>query len=185
MPGRTKRMDPPEGYAYCTYHKEVHPISDFPSNSRTRSGVGSWCNKARNERNSKFNEKLGTDYNKYRRGQRRAYVIWKYGGKCRICGEADPLVLCLDHINGDGEDRGRGEKSIKDAIDNDFPGDLQLLCHNCNSKKERERQGNVALFDRWYGKWIEAFERGDIAFEGGVKKTSHTSFGEILVQDVP
>jgi 5-methylcytosine-specific restriction endonuclease McrA len=69
----------------------------------------------------------------------RREVIGRLGGECRHCGESDPLVLCIDHINGDGyRDRaahGRGSKLYR-LILIDGPGNrYQLLCANCNLRK--------------------------------------------------
>lgn len=64
--------------------------------------------------------------------------------KCQCCGNSDMEVLCLDHINNDGNIHrkevlgiNRG-KLYQWAINNDFPAIFQVLCLNCNIKKQRE-----------------------------------------------
>ena len=63
--------------------------------------------------------------------------------KCCKCGNNDIEVLCLDHINDDGnihrkEVAGINKGSIyRWLIKNNFPSLLQVLCLNCNIEKER------------------------------------------------
>jgi len=70
--------------------------------------------------------------------QRRKLVIHKLlGGKCKKCGEKDPRVLQIDHVNSDGNiERRFGEtrgQLYKKVVDN--PKRYQLLCANCNWRK--------------------------------------------------
>jgi hypothetical protein len=83
-------------------------------------------------------------------------VLAAYGGKCAECGETDPDMLVVDHINDDGAEQRRGlaqrlgypsltqkASSVQvhaDLIRRGFPNDVQILCANHNLKKERERQ---------------------------------------------
>jgi len=67
----------------------------------------------------------------------RFMVISHYGGKCKCCGEEQIEFLAIDHINEGGR---KHRKSISGNIylwikDNNYPDDLQVLCHNCNSAK--------------------------------------------------
>lgn len=60
---------------------------------------------------------------------------------CAWCPQADIDVLCLDHISNDGKQwRKSGVKAGKHLyqwlIKNDYPKGLQVLCANCNMKKE-------------------------------------------------
>lgn len=74
-----------------------------------------------------------------------------YGGACLHCGESDVIVLVLDHINDDGKvDRKEnshngGYKLYLKLRKKDYPqGKYQVLCHNCNFRKEylrRKRDG--------------------------------------------
>ncbi|KKM06705.1 hypothetical protein LCGC14_1741310 [marine sediment metagenome] len=63
-----------------------------------------------------------------------------YGGKCITCGETDYDMLEMDHINDDGCGHRKevGRKIYRWIIRNNFPDNLQLLCANCNLKKEME-----------------------------------------------
>lgn len=59
-------------------------------------------------------------------------------GTCRHCGQGDIDVLCRDHVNDDGADHRRavGKSIYKWVHRNDYPLIFQVLCYNCNMKKE-------------------------------------------------
>lgn len=76
---------------------------------------------------------------------------------CRYCGHGDLDVLCLDHVENDGADHRRalgknpatfsGAGMYNWVIKNDYPPIFQVLCSNCNLKKEvlkrrANRKGN-------------------------------------------
>ena len=75
----------------------------------------------------------------YRR-KRKLSVIQHYGGKCKCCGEKEPVFLVIDHIDGGGT---KHKKLIKakgggfyDWLKrNNFPEGFQVLCQNCNWAK--------------------------------------------------
>lgn len=63
---------------------------------------------------------------------------------CKWCKQADMDMLCLDHIKNDGKNHRlvTGKKGMyfyKYLRDHDYPIGLQVLCYNCNIKKERCR----------------------------------------------
>lgn len=60
-------------------------------------------------------------------------VIDAYGGVCECCGEKDPRLLTIDHINNDGAgDRNNDLWSRLRSLG--YPKDrYRLLCWNCNS----------------------------------------------------
>lgn len=74
-----------------------------------------------------------------------------YGRKCLFCGEDDVRFLCFDHINNDGNEQrrkiGRNQAMLKHLQKNNWPNDVvQVLCHNCNIKKERKHtRSNLAM----------------------------------------
>lgn len=64
-------------------------------------------------------------------------VINAYGGpKCKCCGEINPLMLTIDHIDGCGkigrESHGTGAAFYRWLKRNNFPDGFQVLCANCN-----------------------------------------------------
>lgn len=71
---------------------------------------------------------------------------------CCLCGETCLDCLTIDHINNDGNRHRKeinriGSSFYKWLIDNNFPSGYQVLCANCNLKKEivrkREKRGMV------------------------------------------
>lgn len=65
----------------------------------------------------------------------REMAIEKYGGKCECCGETKKEFLCIDHKNGGGSKwRRQSKKTVYLwAYQNNYPKELRILCHNCNS----------------------------------------------------
>lgn len=76
-------------------------------------------------------------------------VYKKYGGSCNVCGESDPLVLQIDHVKDNGKNhvdkknrRITGNQLYSQIIKDGYPKDeYQLLCANCNARKEWFRRG--------------------------------------------
>jgi hypothetical protein len=74
-------------------------------------------------------------------------AIEAYGGCCKHCGEKDPIVLVLDHVADDAKiDRAEnnhsgGYKMYMRLRQMGWPqGRYQVLCHNCNFRKEYRRR---------------------------------------------
>jgi hypothetical protein len=69
-------------------------------------------------------------------------ILTHYGGtppRCAKCGEQDLRVLCLDHINGEGNRHRNSHGGVtyyRWLRNNSFPEGFQILCANCNMKKE-------------------------------------------------
>ncbi len=81
-------------------------------------------------------------------------TIEAYGGKCQHCGITDPDVLTIDHIHNDGvaERTAKGKASMAGFKQygilkkQGWPKDrYQLLCFNCNFKKEIMRRRNAMI----------------------------------------
>lgn len=77
-----------------------------------------------------------------KRKELRNQVLEHYGNKCVCCGETTNEFLCLDHINGGGNEHRRtlgthkcGEPFYRWIRKNNYPDILQILCHNCNMSK--------------------------------------------------
>lgn len=70
----------------------------------------------------------------------RQLVLDGYGGKCACCGEAERVFLCLDHVNGGGNQHRKSKGFSTSGLyrhvrDLGFPKEFQLLYHNCNFAK--------------------------------------------------
>jgi len=86
------------------------------------------------------NKKYLDEYTKNWRKQQRLLLIKEFGQKCNHCDECDPIVLDFDHIGDDGYlDKKRSRKNIIFHV-KDNPSKFQLLCKNCNWKKEYWRR---------------------------------------------
>lgn len=76
----------------------------------------------------------------------RKKAIDTLGGKCVICGEDEILKLCIDHINDDGNEERKeyGLRIIISKILNNMAEEnkYQVLCFNCNKKKQVLRLRN-------------------------------------------
>lgn len=99
--------------------------------------------------------------------QRQRLLIYeKYGGAfCACCGESDFSVLCLDHINNDGnlerKTLGKNVAKLYAKIKREnYPLRYQVLCCNCNTAKRinggvipasRYRHNQEAVFERMCG----------------------------------
>lgn len=86
--------------------------------------------------------------------RRKVEVLTRYSisGKpqCSQCGIEDVDVLTIDHINGGGNKHrhltGEGTTFYGWLKKNKFPVGYQVLCANCNLKKEIVRRRNGRLF---------------------------------------
>ncbi len=82
-----------------------------------------------------------------RRKERKARIFKHYGGKCACCGLKQYEFLCIDHIEGGGNEHRRSLEMSKDRCGssstnfykwlekNNYPEGFQTLCHNCNMAK--------------------------------------------------
>lgn len=70
--------------------------------------------------------------------ENRKKVLEYYGNKCACCGESTFEFLAIDHIFGMGDEQRKKWRSgnfYTWIMKNNYPNDLQILCHNCNSAK--------------------------------------------------
>lgn len=78
------------------------------------------------------------------RERKRVQLIQQLGGKCGKCGESDPIVLDFDHINDDGAEHRRATRKRNVVfLVADPERQFQLLCKNCNWRKEYARRKNA------------------------------------------
>ena len=71
----------------------------------------------------------------------RDQIIKHYGGKCNCCDETERTFLAIDHVNNNGSihrrevQKSSGLGFFQWIVNQNFPDDLQILCHNCNMSK--------------------------------------------------
>ena len=72
----------------------------------------------------------------------RENILNLLGNECKECGEKDPRVLHIDHINGGGTKERSKFKSHRSYAFSVYrkiklgSREYQILCANCNSRKE-------------------------------------------------
>jgi len=130
---------------YCTGHNPRSHLRGFPHGSANpvhklnlkKPGTASqrkWA-KTKADPVAHESQKVG------RRRRTAAYrkrVIDHYGGVCACCGEDKLEFLCMDHVNGGGNEHRRelktrgGNAIYRWLVKNNCPDDFRVLCHNCN-----------------------------------------------------
>src|SRR3990167_9180556 len=87
--------------------------------------------------------------NRYAELKEAAINNYSNGAACCLwCGQADIDVLCLDHIHDDGN-HGKAPNNSKNnhvyrwVYSREYPPGFQVLCANCNMKKEMIRKRRV------------------------------------------
>lgn len=94
----------------------------------------------------------------------REEAVAHYGGACAVCAEATPEFLVLDHIADDGAAHRRalfgaspgGNSFYRKLRVLGYPAGLQVLCSNCNWRKERARRTNKSAAQTRYRAKIRA-----------------------------
>jgi hypothetical protein len=134
----------------CGRCKEFKAATEFYSDKSTHDGLCNCCkdcsrvrsNEIYRRRKTKDPEKI-LAYNrknsKIYRERNRQTVLDHYGNVCVCCGETESVFLAVDHIEGGGTQHIKeiGTNFYRWIINNKFPENLQLLCHNCNFAKHR------------------------------------------------
>ncbi len=76
---------------------------------------------------------------KKRRVRLKGRILAAYGGACACCAETATEFLCIDHVDGGGNEHrrylgtaGRGNAFYQWLINRDFPSGFRVLCMNCN-----------------------------------------------------
>jgi hypothetical protein len=81
---------------------------------------------------------LAKYYQKLKESMLKAYSSGKPA--CKWCGQVDIDILCLDHVNNDGNIHRKalgGTMRVYQWIrKHNYPSGFQVLCYNCNNKKK-------------------------------------------------
>ena len=69
-------------------------------------------------------------------------AIKAYGGECYCCGEDNPDLLTIDHVNNDGHilrKNSNAHKRIYKAVKREgYPPTYRLACYTCNLGRDKE-----------------------------------------------
>jgi predicted XRE-type DNA-binding protein len=121
------------------------PISAFYRNKARDDGLSGYCRDCQRA------------IEKERARRDRLNLLAFLGGKCVQCGESDPDLLDIDHIDACGsEDRPRGPSGVAKAVRAN-PDEFQLLCVKCHRKKKIANGEHAWLFRQ--PSWKVASER--------------------------
>ena len=95
------------------------------------------------EYRSKNTERINIAAKKHRNKLRdEAFSV--YGKSCVVCGVSEREFLAFDHINNDGnahrkKNPGGSYTVLSDLKKRGWPPEVQVMCHNCNTKKQKSR----------------------------------------------
>lgn len=145
----------------CSKCRKLLPVKKFYI--CRRNGLYSWCKDCQSQRRKEYYTSHKKEENTrnniwYNFHKVEAFCHYSPPGnprivKCAYCGKTDINLLVLDHVNNDGwklyrKDGSRisGSDFIRWLRSHNYPEDmkLQLLCFNCNRKKENERRREQA-----------------------------------------
>ena len=85
----------------------------------------------------------------------KAETIQAYGGKCRLCGESDPVVLVLHHDGGGGREHrssvGNGSLGMHKWLkQHGYPSDIWLLCAHCHMRLHHKEAQDAGISGKTY-----------------------------------
>ena len=104
------------------------------------------------QENCKTNIKITTIYYRNWKAQQRHTIILYYGGCCVKCGYNNLNALEFDHIQSNGKEHRKQDIRIskdivgwlkKQGLPKLSSIGLQLLCANCNHKKEKQKKNDA------------------------------------------
>lgn len=119
----------------------------------------------------------------------RSEMIEAYGGRCKHCGENDAIVMTLDHTFNDPEKEyeecgtsARGGKWLYRKLKREgWPQErFQLLCFNCNMKKEHKRRRDKMVEDHGTPPEIVVLTGGEARAKSGPSKNNKAGFKGIM-----
>ena len=139
----------------CSKCKQEKNLDDFHIRLSRKDRRQSWCKvcllEAEKQRRRASPEKHRQS-NRQQRAKRRLEALQYYSGgvpKCASCGETDPLVLCVDHINNKGFEHRRilkypgGSEFYSWLRRERYPSGYKVLCYNCNIRKWRQYLNDI------------------------------------------
>jgi hypothetical protein len=110
-----------------------------------------WCDQCRQKNRNWYKNSNYREENRkkdiIRRRNRKQRILKHYGDRCACCGLEQYEFLCIDHIEGGGNEHRRSLQMSKTRCGssstgfykwlekNNYPEGFQVLCHNCNMAK--------------------------------------------------
>ena len=124
----------------CPKCGENKHIKDFHKDRSNPDGFEGFCKICKNKLKVELSYKL------------RLEIITNYGGCCSGCGVSNPVLLCIDHVNNNGnEERKKIRSAItlyRKIINENYPPTYQLLCFNCNFLKKVNHEQSFCILGR-------------------------------------
>lgn len=125
----------------CRKCGEAKPLSSFHRNKTKPDGLAYMCKECTNAYYKSRRPETRERQMENNRQMRRRYkqrALEAYGSKCECCGETEPAFLCIDHVNGGGnqhraELKQAGTDLYKWLKKEGYPPGFRVLCWNCNA----------------------------------------------------
>ncbi len=154
-----------QGFKKCSHCNEIKENKDFYKNNSSKDGFYAYCKFCSNLKAKRYQKntyhkrkdilkiyqerhlnKLKKENPEFLQQKSRFYrynfrkkVILGYGGKCACCGENQYEFLAVDHVDNNGKQDRQEKKNtyriLRYILENKFPKEYQVLCHNCNLSK--------------------------------------------------
>lgn len=132
-----------DGKKQCSKCKEVKELLYFRVHQEHSTGYRSQCKKC--ESFYVMARRIKVPRKRREKIDYKGKILSHYGLLCLCCGENNPILLTVDHINNNGKEHGtikrryKGSALYRYLVKNDYPIGIQILCFNCNIGKRNNK----------------------------------------------